>query len=204
MDVMLWILVGLAGGLAIAALAPETGPMTRSATARRGVRDMAAGLGGAVAAGYALVLADAALRADRLTAGLGALAGALWFAGIAEAYASRRRRGEGSGLAAAVPAPGTPSARTTSAYDAAREAPRGPDTRDPLVLAGSNYGAPAPVVQEPRLAGTRLFTPQDDAGCCRHLGTVRLGRQAAARGAPGRPRDGLGQSLGTARRDGPP
>jgi len=112
MDVVLWILVGLAGGLAVAALAPETGPPTRSATARRGVRDMAAGLVGAVAAGYALVLADEALRADRLTAGLGALAGALWFAGIAEVYASRRRRGEGSVVAAAtlvfVPVPALP------------------------------------------------------------------------------------------------
>jgi hypothetical protein len=163
MDVMLWILVGLAGGLAVAALAPETGPPTRSATARRGVRNMAAGLVGAVAAGYALVLADEALRADRLTAGLGALAGALWFAGIAEVYASRRRRGEGSGLAAAAPAPGTRSARATSAYDGAREAPRSPDTHDPLVLAGSNYAAPAPAVLEPRRAGTRLFSPQDDA-----------------------------------------
>jgi len=163
MDVMLWILVGLAGGLAVAALAPETGPPTRSATARRGVRNMAAGLVGAVAAGYALVLADEALRADRLTAGLGALAGALWFAGIAEVYASRRRRGEGSGLAAAAPASGTRSARATSAYDEARETPRGPEIRDPLVLAGPNYAAPAPAVPEPRRAGTRLFSPQDDA-----------------------------------------
>jgi hypothetical protein len=122
MDVMLWILIGLAGGLAVAALAPEMGLPTRSAAARRHLRGMAAGLVGAVVAGYAFVLADPALRADTLTAGLGALAGALWFAGIAEAYASRRRRGEGSVLAAAPAAGGTRSAREVPAYDAAREA----------------------------------------------------------------------------------
>jgi hypothetical protein len=121
MDVMLWILIGLAGGLAVAALAPEMGLPTRATAARRRVRGMACGLVGAVAVGYALVLADPALRLDGLAAGLGALAGALWFAGIAEAYASRRRRGEGSVL----PAPasdGRLSAREMPAYDAAREA----------------------------------------------------------------------------------
>ncbi len=242
MDVMLWILIGLAGGLSVAALAPELRPPTRSAVARRRVRGMAAGLVGAVAAGYGLVLADPALRADRLTAGLGALAGALWFAGIAEAYTSRWRRDEGSVLATAPVSGGTRSAREISAYDAAREAlvagllgdaaeheagryaeigrgmpdvraavarqdptstprlrlalrfwggwseasaggaaapptanwPRlartlagdlalDRDTSDPLILAGSDYAAPALVVREPRLAGTRLFHPQDNA-----------------------------------------
>jgi len=121
MDVMLWILIGLAGGLSVAALAPEMAVPTRSAAAWRRVRGAAAGLVGAVAAGCALVLADPALRADRLIPGLGALAGALCFAGIAEAYASRRRRGEESVLAAPVPG-STRSAREMPAYDAAREA----------------------------------------------------------------------------------
>jgi len=121
MDVTLWILIGLGGGLALAALAPDMGLPTRSTTARRCVRGMASGLVGAVTVGYALVLADPAVRLDRLTAGPGALAGALWFAGIAEAYASRRRRGEGSVLAAPVSS-GRLTAREMPAYDAAREA----------------------------------------------------------------------------------
>jgi hypothetical protein len=159
MDITLWILIGLAGGLSVAALAPEMEPPTRSAAARRHVRGMVAGLVGAVAIGYALVLADSALRADNLTAGLGALAGALWVAAIAEAYASRRRPGEGS-LLAATPAPGGP--RATSAYDVAGEALGDIDARDPVILAGSDYAAPALVVQERRLAGTRLVQPQDN------------------------------------------
>ena len=71
MDVILWILIGLAGGLTVAALAPQMGLPTRSAAAPRRVRGMATGLVGAVAAGSALVLADPAVRADRLTAGVG-------------------------------------------------------------------------------------------------------------------------------------
>jgi hypothetical protein len=122
MDVMLWILLGLAGGLSVAALAPEMGLPTRSAAARRGVRGAAAGLVGAVAVGYGLVLADPTLRVDRLTPGLGALAGALWFAGIVEAYASRRRRGEESVLTAALAPGSTRSPREMPASDAAREA----------------------------------------------------------------------------------
>jgi hypothetical protein len=122
MDVMLWILLGLAGGLSVATLAPETGLPTRSVAARRRVRGAAAGLVGAVAAGCALVLAGPALRADRLIPGLGALAGALCFAGIAEAYASRRRRGEESVLPVASAPGSTHSAREMPPYDAAREA----------------------------------------------------------------------------------
>ena len=121
MDVMLWILIGLVGGLTVAALAPETGLPTRSAAARRYVRGMATGSVGAVAAGYALVLADPAVRADSLAAGVGALAGALWLAGIVEVYSSRRRRGEGG----RPPAPehgGAVSAIEIPAYDAMRQA----------------------------------------------------------------------------------
>ena len=121
MDVTLWILIGLAGGLTVAALAPEMGLPSRSAAARRYVRGMATGLVGAVAAGYALVLADPAVRSDRLAAGVGALAGALWLAWIVEVYSSRRRRGEGGG----PPAPehgGAVSAIAMPAHDAMRQA----------------------------------------------------------------------------------
>src|SRR5689334_10113696 len=121
MDVMLWILIGLLGGLTIAALAPEMGSPTRSAAARRRVRGMATGLVGAVAAGYALVLADPALRADSLTAGAGALAGALWLAGIVEVYSSRRRRGDGGRLPA-VQHGGAVSVIAMPAHDAMRQA----------------------------------------------------------------------------------
>lgn len=121
MDVTLWILIGLAGALTVDALAPQTGLPTRSAAARRRVRSAAAGLVGALAAGSILVLADPAVRADRLTAAVGALAGALWLAWIVEVYSSRRRRGEGG----RPPAPehsGAVSAMEIPAYDAMRQA----------------------------------------------------------------------------------
>jgi hypothetical protein len=92
MDVPLAALIGLAGGATVAALMPEIQPPSRSRSAGRRVRAMLAGLGGAVAAGYGLVLFYP--RADGLTTALASLAGALWLAGIVDVYSSRRRRGE--------------------------------------------------------------------------------------------------------------
>jgi hypothetical protein len=121
MDVLLWILIGLAGGLGVAALAPEMSRRSPSESAWRRVRSMAAGAGGAIAAGYGLVRFQPTHRTDSLTTTLAALAGALWLAGIVEVYASRRRRGETSAAAAPARA-GSPPATHMPAYDSARQA----------------------------------------------------------------------------------
>ena len=121
MDVMLWILIGLPAGLAVAALAPEMGPRSLSQSARRRVRDMAAGMVGGIAGAYAFTRFAPALRVDGLTTAFAALAGALWLAGLVEVYSSRRRPGEDSEL----PQPegsGTRRAIELPAYDAARQA----------------------------------------------------------------------------------
>ena len=94
MDVLLQVLIGLAGGAVVAALMPEMQRASVSRSGRRRVRAMLAGLVGAVAAEYGLVLFDPSVRTDGLTTALAALAGALWLAGIVEVYSSRRRRGE--------------------------------------------------------------------------------------------------------------
>ena len=96
MNAVLWILIGLAAGLAVAALTPQMGPKSSSQSGWRRVRDMAAGMFGAVAVAYAFLRFYPALRADDLTTTLAALAGALWLAGVVEVYSSRRRAGEDS------------------------------------------------------------------------------------------------------------
>ncbi len=121
MDVMLWILIGLAAGLAIAAVAPEMGPRSLSQSGSRGVRDMAAGMIGAVAVAYAFTRFSPALRVDGLTTAFAALAGALWIAGVVEVYSSRRRAGEDTEQRQPERS-GTPSAIELPAYDAARQA----------------------------------------------------------------------------------
>jgi hypothetical protein len=123
MDALLWILVGLAGGMALAALAPQPREPSRSATGRRYVRAGAAGMAGALAAGYALVLFDPALRTEGLTTMIGSLAGSLWLAAAAEAYASRWRPDETSASAAGASEPnGARPAVDAPAYDATRHA----------------------------------------------------------------------------------
>jgi uncharacterized membrane protein YeaQ/YmgE (transglycosylase-associated protein family) len=121
MDVVLWILIGLVAGLAVAALAPEMGPRSLSQSGGRRVRDMAAGMIGAVAVAYGFTRFYPDLRADDLTTALAALAGALWLAGIVEVYSSRRRAGEGSERRQPEQS-STPSAIELPAYDAARQA----------------------------------------------------------------------------------
>jgi len=121
MDVLLWILIGLAAGLAIAAFAPEMGPRSLSLLGSRRGRDMAAGMIGAVAVGYASTRFSPALRVDGLTTALAALAGALWLAGMVEVYSSRRRAGEDSEQRPPERR-GTPSAIEPPAYDSARHA----------------------------------------------------------------------------------
>ena len=124
MDVLLWILIGLGAGLAVTALAPRMRPYSISELGWRRVRNMAAGMFGAVAAGYGLALFDPSLRASALTMALAGLAGALWVAGIVEVYASRRRRGE-MDMSVARQTTDAPNARDTPAYDVARQVPNG-------------------------------------------------------------------------------
>jgi hypothetical protein len=121
MDVLLWILLGLAGGFGVAALMPEMSRRSPSESAWRSVRSMVVGASGAIAAGYGLVRFQPSHRTESLTTTLAALAGALWLAGIVEVYASRRRRGESSAAAAQAPA-GSPPATHMPAYDSARQA----------------------------------------------------------------------------------
>jgi hypothetical protein len=121
MDALLWILIGLAGGLAISSLAPQMHQPSLSDAGWHRVRAAAAGVIGAVAAGYALVLVDPSLRTEGLTTAIGSLAGALCLAAVVEAYASRRRRGESSEAPALEPS-GVRTALETPAYDMAREA----------------------------------------------------------------------------------
>jgi uncharacterized membrane protein YeaQ/YmgE (transglycosylase-associated protein family) len=121
MDLLLWILIGLAAGSIIATLMPQMNLPSLSGSGWRRIRAMAAGLVGAVAGGMGAVLVDPALRADGLTTALAALAGALWLAAIVEVFSSRRRRGEGGEDRRPAPT----SVRATAempAYDAARQA----------------------------------------------------------------------------------
>ena len=121
MDVMLWILIGLAAGLAISVLAPEPGVQTVSRSGWRRIRDMAAGMIGGLAAALAYARLEPSASGESLTMALIALAGALWVAAIVEVYSSRRRRGEGGD----PPAPErgvVVSAIEMPAYDAMRQA----------------------------------------------------------------------------------
>ena len=121
MDVMLWILIGLAAGLAISVLAPEPGVQTVSRSGRRRIRDMTAGMIGGLAAALTYARLEPSASGEGLTMSLVALAGAIWVAGIVEVYSSRRRRGEGGG----PPAPehgGAVSAIAMPAHDAMRQA----------------------------------------------------------------------------------
>ena len=121
MNLLLWILIGLAAGSVVATLMPPMYSPSMSASGRRRVRSMAAGLVGGLAGGAGAVLAAPALRGDGLTTALASLAGALWLAGIVEVFSSRRRRGDHSedrrptqgDVRVAVEMP---------AYDAARQA----------------------------------------------------------------------------------
>ena len=122
MDALLWILVGLAGGMMIAALAPQSSVPSRSLTGRRHVRGAAVGMVGALGAGYALVLFDPSLRTDGLTTAIASLAGALWLAAVVEAYASRWRRDESLAPVVAPEPSGAPIAIETPEYDAVRRA----------------------------------------------------------------------------------
>ena len=121
MDAMLWILIGLAAGLVISMLAPETGARTLARSGSRRIRGMAAGLFGGVGVPFAYARFAPSSTHDGLTMSLLALAGALWVSAIVEAYASRWQRGE----TAELPTPelaGEVRTLAMPAYDAARQA----------------------------------------------------------------------------------
>jgi hypothetical protein len=122
MDVMLWILIGLAAGLAVSVLAPEPGVQTGSRSGRRRIRDLAAGMIGGLAAALAYARVEPSASAEGLTMALVALAGGLWVAGIVEVYSSRRRRGEGGGPPAPEHGGGAVSTVEMPANDAVRQA----------------------------------------------------------------------------------
>lgn len=150
MDVVLWILIGLAAGRTVAALAPEMGPGSLSQSGRRVVRDMAAGMIGAVAVAYGFTRFYSDRPADGLTMALAALAGALWLAGIVEVYSSRRRAGEGSEQRQPEQS-GTPRAIELPAYDAAREAVAAGLIEDALAHEAGRYseiGRQLPALRE--------------------------------------------------------
>jgi hypothetical protein len=138
MDLVLWILVGLTAGLAVALVTPAMGPPSRSDSARRLVRAMAIGGVGAVAAGYGMYLVESSLRADSLTTTLASLAGALWLAGIVEVYSSRRRSGEGR-QASTSQAGRSAAPIDMPAYDAARQMLVGGLIEDALAHEAGQY-----------------------------------------------------------------
>ena len=150
MDVLLWVLIGLAGGATVAALMPPTEPYSRSGSAQRAIRDMVAGLVGAIAGGYGLVLFNPSLRTDGLTTACAALAGALWLTGIVEVFWSARRPGDG-------PAEGhrtesaMPNAIEMPAYDSARGALIAGLIEDALAHEAGDYadiGRQLPAIRE--------------------------------------------------------
>jgi len=139
MDVLLLVLIGLAGGATVAALMPAIHPPSMSRSGGRRVRAMIAGLVGAVAGGYGLVMFDPLARTEGLTTALAGLAGALWLAGIIEVYSARRRRGE-DGESRTVEREGTSSALHTPAYDATRQALVGALLEDATAHEAGRYG----------------------------------------------------------------
>ena len=121
MDIMLWVLIGLAAGLLISILAPETGARTMSSVGQRRIRGMMAGVVGGAIVPWVYVRLDPAVSGDGLTIAVLALAGGLWVAAIVEAYVSRRRRGDGTRVQVPERAD-VVSAIEMPAYDATRQA----------------------------------------------------------------------------------
>ena len=198
MDVMLWILIGLAAGLAIAAVAPEMGPRSLSQSGSRGVRDMAAGMIGAVAVAYALTRFAPALHVDGITTAFAALAGALWIAGVVEVYSSRRRAGEDTEQRQPERS-GTPSAIELPAYDAAREALVAGLIEDALAHDAGRYaeiGRELPAVH--RILSAKIRPP----ACRSHCASGAGGRRRATNdGAGTRPTNSSPWRTGRALRE---
>ena len=124
MDVMLWIVIGLAAGVVITALAPEFAPRRMSGSVRRG-RNMAAGMVGGLAGAGTYIWYGGRASGGDLTTALAGLAGALWLAGIVEVYSSRRKRGDETVRRDTEPSVSSSATGMTgelTGYDAARQA----------------------------------------------------------------------------------
>jgi hypothetical protein len=119
MDILLSMLVGLGGGLAMSMLMPDIRGGGASAAAWRRVVLAMAGIAGGVAGVGASMLVMPASRGDGLVMSLAAVAGALWLSWLAAVVVSRRRAEDADGPSPTAPA-GT--VRDMPAYDAARHA----------------------------------------------------------------------------------
>lgn len=121
MDDVLWLLIGLGGGLLMAAALPRGAMRGRSADLHRQLVVIAAGGIGAVLIARALVVAMPATETDSLTTSTAALAGALWIAALVGITLARRRRGDDTDVAMAAHAIAAAPMHVL-AYDAARQA----------------------------------------------------------------------------------
>jgi hypothetical protein len=119
MDVLLAMLIGLGGGLAMTVVMPDIRNGGASDAARRRLVLVAAGIVGGIAGAVATPFLMPVSRGDGLVTSLAALAGALILSWMAGAVASRRRRGDVDALAAVGP---NLAVRDMPAYDAARHA----------------------------------------------------------------------------------
>jgi hypothetical protein len=122
MDVLLWILIGLAAGLGLGATSSRSGTEQLSEMAGRRIGGMIAGVIGSLAGGYGLLLLRPALRGDGLTTSLAAFAGALWVSWTTHVFATRRRHGEGVGAVDDGSNARASRNMDMPAYDAARQA----------------------------------------------------------------------------------
>ena len=121
MDDLLWLLIGLAGGLLLATALPEMVTASRSTRARRHLIVIAAGVVGAMVVARVVAMTLPLAGSDRLTTAAAALAGALWVSGIVGVALARRRRGEDGAADVTAQTP-RPVATDMPAYDATRQA----------------------------------------------------------------------------------
>lgn len=120
MNDLLWLLIGLGGGVLLAIALPGTATVTRSVMANRRLGVIAGGGIGAVLVARGLVMAMPSTETEGLTTAAAALAGALWVSGIVGITLVRRRHGEDLGIDLNTPATTRPA--DMPAYDATRQA----------------------------------------------------------------------------------
>jgi hypothetical protein len=159
MDDLLWLLIGLGGGVLIAVAVPAPAPTsaTRSSMARRRLAVIGAGGVGALLAPRGLVMAMPLLVTDRLTTAAAALAGALWVAWTVGITLARYRPGDDRLLAPNV-APLRRAHADMPAYDATRQAMVDGLTEDAIAHDAGRYNEVGR-----RFAAVRGAIPDDTA-----------------------------------------